>query len=405
VTTRDVLRLRDFRLLFAGHGVSVLGDRMVVVALAFAVLELGGSASEVGLVLAASWVPAIASVLVGGVVADRISRRTVMVAADGVRVASQGAMAVLLITGSAEIWMLGALAGVTGAGMGFFSPAATGLLPDVVPAEGLQPANALRSTAASVSEILGPVAAGLIVAAAGAGWAIAVDAVTFAISGACLLGLRPHRAGERERASFLDDLRDGWTAVRSRRWLWTCIVYAAVANVMWGAWTALGPVVADRDLGGAGPWGTVIGATGVGALIGSVVATRVRPGRPLVFVALMEGVFALPLAFLAAGASVPVLALGAALSGAGLMLGMSVWETTLQRGVPQESLSRVSSYDWFGSYAFYPLGLAAWGSIAGAIGVHTALWLAFGLFAAAAVALVAVPDVRRYSTPAPAPVA
>jgi MFS family permease len=187
VTPRDVLHIREFRLLFAGHGVSVFGDRMVVVALAFAVLELGGSASEVGLVLAASWVPAVASVLVGGVVADRISRRTVMVAADAVRVGSQGAMAALLITGSAEIWMLAALAGVTGAATGFFGPAATGLLPDVVPADGLQPANALRSTAASVSEILGPVAAGLIVAAAGAGWAIAADALTFAVSGVCLV--------------------------------------------------------------------------------------------------------------------------------------------------------------------------------------------------------------------------
>jgi MFS family permease len=396
VTTREVLRIREFRLLFAGHGVSVLGDRMVVVALAFAVLEVGGSASEVGLVLAASWVPAVASVLVGGVVADRISRRTVMVTSDLVRVASQGAMAALLIAGSAEVWMLAALAGVTGAATGFFSPAATGLLPDVVPAEGLQPANALRSTAASVSEILGPVAAGLIVAAAGAGWAILADAGTFAISAACLAALRLGGRAEREQRTFLSDLRDGWMAVRSRRWVWASIVYAAVANVMWGAWTALGPVVADRDLGGAGPWGTVIGATGVGALLGSLLATRVRPSRPLVFVALVEAVFALPLAFLAGGASVPVLAVGAVLSGAGLMLGMSVWETTLQRGIPPESLSRVASYDWFGSYAFYPLGLAAWGSIAGAIGVHAALWTAFGLFIAAAVTLVAVPDVRHY---------
>ena len=128
MTTRDVLRLREFRLLFAGHGVSVFGDRMVAVALAFAVLELGGSASEVGLVLAASWVPAVASVLVGGVISDRVSRQTVMVSADLLRVASQGAMATLLISGAAEIWMLAALAGVTGAGTGFFSPAATGLL-------------------------------------------------------------------------------------------------------------------------------------------------------------------------------------------------------------------------------------------------------------------------------------
>ena len=395
MTTRDVLALREFRLLFAGHGVSVFGDRMVAVALAFAVLELGGSASEVGLVLAASWVPAVASVLVGGVISDRVSRRTVMVAADVLRVASQGSMAALLISGSAEIWMLAALAGVTGAGMGLFSPAATGLLPEVVPSEGLQPANALRSTAASVSEILGPVTAGVLVAAAGAGYAIAVDAATFAISAACLAALRVGKAPDRTPGTFLSDLSDGWTAVRSRRWVWVCILYASVANVMWGAWTALGPVVADRDLGGADAWGTVLGAVGVGALLGSVVATRVRPSRPLVFVALMEALFGLPLAFLAAGASVPFLALGAALSGAGLMLGMSVWETTLQRWIPPDSLSRVASYDWFGSYAVYPIGLAIWGPLASVIGIHTALWLASGLFLAALAALLAVPDVRR----------
>jgi MFS family permease len=394
-TTRDVLRIRNFRLLFAGHGVSVFGDRMVTVALAFAVLEVGGSASAVGLVLAASWVPAVASVLVGGVVADRISRRTVMVAADVVRVCSQGTMAALLIGGAAEVWMLAALGGVTGAATGFFNPAATGLLPDVVPSEGLQPANALRSTAASVSEILGPIAAGIIVAAAGAGWAIAADAATFAISAACLVALRLGRAAEREPAAFLRDLIDGWLAVRSRRWLWTFLAYFAVSNVMWGAWTALGPVVAARDLGGAGPWGTVLGAVGVGAVLGSLAATRVRPTRPLLFVALMDGLFGLPLAFLAAGSSVPVLAIGGILSGIGMTLGMSVWETTLQREIPAESLSRVASYDWFVSYAVYPLGLAIWGPLAGVIGIYTALWLAFGLFVAGLLALLAVPEIRR----------
>jgi hypothetical protein len=123
-------------------------------------------------------------------------------------------------------------------------------------------------------------------------------------------------------------------------------------------------------------------------------------------VALLEGLFGLPLAFLAAGAPAPLLACGALLSGFGMMLGMSVWESTLQRHIPADSLSRVSSYDWFGSYAFYPLGLAAWGAVAGAIGVHTALWLAFGLFAASALALLAVPDVRNFTASrADAPVA
>jgi MFS family permease len=391
----EVLRRREFRLLFAGQAVSVLGDRMVAVALAFAVLEVGGSASDVGLVLAAGAFPLVASVLLGGVVGDRASRRAVMVVADLVRVASQGAMAALLIAGTPEVWMLALLAGVTGTATGFFGPAATGLLPEVVPVEELQPANALRSSAVSLGEIVGPIAAGVLVAAAGAGWAIAVDAVTFLVSAACLVMLRvPARVAARS-SSFLADMREGWVAFRSRRWVWTVVVYFAIGNVFWGAWNGLGPVVADRELGGAAGWSVVLAAVGVGALAGSLLATRVKPRRPLVFVALTDGLFALPLAFLAAASAVPLLACGALLSGAGMMLGLSVWESTLQRHIPGEALSRVSSYDWFGSLAFYPLGLAIWGPVAAAIGVDVSLWLAFGLSVAVVLALLAVPDIRR----------
>jgi MFS family permease len=401
-----VLRLRDFRLLFIGQGVSVLGDRMVAVALAFAVLELGGSASEVGLVLAAGWAPLVVTVLVGGVVADRTSRRAVMLAADLVRVASQGAMAALIITGAAEIWMVAALAGVTGAATGFFAPASTGLLPEVVPAEELQPANALRSTAVSASEILGPLVAGVLVAAAGAGWAIAADAVTFAGSAVSLAMLHPPARATREGSSFFGELRDGWVAFRSRRWVWTLVVCFAVGNLVWGAWSSLGPVVADRDLGGAAVWGTVLAANGVGALAGSVLATGWRPERPLLVVALTNFLFGLPLAFLAAAAPAPLLAISAFLSGVSLMLGMSLWQATLQRHIPAESLSRVSAYDWFGSYAFYPLGLALWGGVAGAIGIHTALWIAFAAFTSAGLVLLMVRDVRTLpAAPANAPVA
>jgi MFS family permease len=393
--TAAVLGLRDFRLLLCGQTVSVLGDRMVAVALAFAVLEVGGSASSVGLVLAAATAPLVASVLVGGVVADRVSRRTVMVTADLLRVATQGAMAAVLVTGVAEVWMLAALAALTGVGTGFFNPASTALLPEVVPPRDLQRANALRSTGVSAGEIAGPLLAGLLVGAAGAGTAIAVDAATFAVSAICLAALRGRAREPRAPASFLDDLRDGWVAFRSRRWVWAFVGYFALANMMWAAWSALGPIVADRELGGAAAWGTVLAATGVGALVGSAVATRIDPSRPLVLVALVEGLFALPLAFLAAGAHVGVLACGAFLSGAGMMIGTSVWESTLQRQIPGESLSRVSSYDWFGSFLFYPLGMALWGPLAAGAGVATALWLAFGILVALAAALLALPDTRR----------
>jgi len=219
--------------------------------------------------------------------------------------------------------------------------------------------------------------------------------VTFGVSAACLVTLRvPARVATRP-SSFVADLRDGWVAFRSRRWVWTAVLYFAIGNLLWGAWSALGPVVADRDLGGAAAWGTVLAAMGVGALGGSLLATQVQPSRPLVFVALTDGLFALPLGFLAAAPPVALLAFGALLSGAGMMVGMSVWESTLQRHIPGESLSRVSSYDWFGSLAFYPLGLAIWGPVAAAIGISDALWLAFGLGVAAILALLTVPDIRH----------
>jgi MFS family permease len=326
----------------------------------------------------------------------------VMIAADLVRLASQAATAVLLITGTAEVWTLAVFAGITGAATGFFNPASTGLLPEVVPPDELQPANALRATAVSTGEIVGPLVAGVLVAAAGAGWAMAVDAATFAVSAACLAGLRVPGRAERGDASFVADLREGWTAFRARRWVWAFVAYFALGNMLWGAWSALGPVVADRELGGAAAWGTVLAAVGVGAHVGSLLATRARPRRPLVLVTFTDGLFGLPLAFLAAATPVPLLSCGAFLSGLGMALGMSVWESTLQRHIPSESLSRVSSYDWFGSYAFHPLGLALWGPLAAWIGITSALWLAFGLFVVLVLALMALPDTRRLEA-APSP--
>jgi predicted MFS family arabinose efflux permease len=396
----EVLGQRDFRALFWAHAVSMLGDRMVAVALAFAVLEVGGSVSEVGLVLAARTLPMVASVLVGGVVADRMSRRVLMVAADLVRFATQATLAVLLLTGSAEVWSLAALSGLGGVATGFFNPASTGLLPAVVAPERLQQANGLRATAASAGEIAGPALAGVLVAAAGAGWALAVDAATFAISAAFVVRLRlPPRAVAAQRTTFLADLREGWGEFRARTWVWTVVLSAALGNMLWGAWSALGPVVAHRDLGGAAAWGTVLAALGVGALAGGVLATRARPRRPLLLVTAMWGVMGLPLAFLAAGAPVSLLAAAALVSGMGMMLANSLWESTLQRLVPAHALSRVSAYDWFGSLAFAPLGMAVWGPISEAVGISSALWIAFALQFLTVLALLAVRDVRRLTLP------
>jgi hypothetical protein len=293
--------------------------------------------------------------------------------------------------------MLAVLAAVAGVGTGFFNPASTGLLPAIVPAGELQPANALRYSGMSVGQILGPVAAGVLVAGVGAGWTFAVDAATFAVSAACLMGLRPPTHSPAKATSFLAGLREGWSAFVSRRWVWAVVCYFSVSNIVWGAWLVLGPVFAFQNLGGAAAWGTVLAGAGVGTLIGSLLATQVKPSRPLVFVALADGLIALPLGSLAAGASVPLLFAAALFSGAGMTLGLTVWESTLQWHIPRASLSRVSSYDWFGSLVFAPVGLAIWAPIAALIGRSEALWAAFGIAVAIAVALLAVPDIRDLS--------
>ena len=388
---------RDFRLLFGSQAVSLLGDGMINVALAFAVLEVGGAASAVGLVFALRTLPMVGSLLVGGVVADRASRRAVMVGADLVRLAAPGATAALLIGGAAEVWSLAVLAGVSGAATGFYVPAATGLLPALVAPEDLQRANGLRLSAMAGGEVLGPLVAGGLVVAAGAGWAIAIDAATVAVSAALLgrMGAAARAKGAGAGASFLGDLRDGWRAVRARTWIWATIVSASFANLVWGAWTALGPVIADRELGGAGAWGMVLAAMGAGGLAGGVLAIRTPPRRPIVVFALSGVFFAAPLALLAAGSPLALLAAAALVSGVAMMFGNAVWESTLQREVPADSISRVSAYEWFGSSGLRPVGLAMWGPIAVAIGFTAALWLAFALLVVASLALLLSRDVRE----------
>jgi hypothetical protein len=255
----------------------------------------------------------------------------------------------------------------------------------------------------SGGEIVGPSFAGVLIAAAGPGWALAVDAFTFAVSAAFLAQLHvPVRLPRALASSFVSDLRDGWGAFRSLTWVWTFVLAASLGNLLWGAWNTLGPVVAERELGGAAAWGTVLGAMGIGALLGSLAAVRTTPRRPLVLASLAYGLFVAPLLCLAAGAPLAVLAFGALLGGMAMMLGNSVWESTLMRHVPDAWLSRVSAYDWFGSIAFQPLGLAIWGPIAALVGVSASLWVAALLVFATTVALLSVPAIRGLREPQPA---
>ena len=394
----DVLRDRAFRRLLGAAAVSWFGDRMVVVALAFAVLAIDGSASSIGLVLAVRSGALLVSLLLGGVVADRVSRRAVMVAADVTRLATQGLLAGLVIAGAAEVWSVALLTGLTGIATGFFNPASTGLLPAIMAPERLQQANGVRATLMSAGEIGGPVLAGVLVAAVGAGWALSVDAATFGVSALLLAGLRVPRRVERAASGFWEDLRDGWTTFRGTTWVWTFVLWASLANVTWGAWSVLGPVVADRELGGPAAWGAINAALGAGALLGALAAIRQMPRRPVLAAALTGFAQVPALALLAAGAQALPVALGALAFGVGMMFGNAVWESALQRHVRPDALSRVSAYDWFGSLALAPVGLAIWGPIADGVGVGDALWLSAAVSVASTLALLAVRDVRRLQT-------
>jgi predicted MFS family arabinose efflux permease len=397
-----VLRERDFRLVYGAQVVSLLGDGIIPVALAFAILDLTGSATDLGLVLAARTVTLVASLLAGGVVADRVSRRRVMIAADLVRFASQALLGLLLVTGEARLWELAALQAILGAATGFFNPASTGLIPQVVSEARLQDANALRGFAMAIGGIAGPVIAGVLVATVGSGEALLADAATYALSALLLARVHvPDRTEQRPRASFFADLRGGWHELRSRTWAWTVVSAFAFVNLLVAPFYVLGPLVAKRELGGATAWAGILAARGAGEVLGAIVSLQVRPARPLRVAVLACGLGFIPTMLLAAGAPAVLIGAAAVVSGGGVMVFNTLWETTLQSHVPPAALSRVSAYDWFGSGTFQPLGFALAGPIAGGIGVAATLWAAAGLELALIASLLLVRDVRTLGASAP----
>jgi MFS family permease len=391
----DALKERPFRLLFIGQAVSLLGDGMVGVALAFAVLEETGSASDLGIVLAARTVPLVAFLLAGGVWADRLPRRALMVATDLIRVGAHGLMAALLIAGEPGIWALAALAAIAGAASAFFNPAITGIMPAVVSAERIQQANALRGLTEAAGRIAGPALAGVLVVGVGPGWALAADAATFAVSAVFVAAIPMPAHVPAGSHSFIADLREGWDDFRSRTWLWTTVASTTFGNMLFAAYFVLGPLVADRELGGAGAWALIASAFGVGLLVGGIVLLQMDPQRPALVATLAVALYTLPLAFLAIPAPAVVTAGAGLLAGAGLAVANNLWETTQQRHVPEELLSRVTSYDWFGSLAAVPIGMLLWGPVSDAIGVSEALWIAFALQLSSILILLAVREIRE----------
>jgi MFS family permease len=390
----DVLRERNLARFAAATAVSALGNGMADIALAFAILGLGGP-SELGVVFVAREIPLVALLLLGGVWADRISRKLILVSADLVRSAAQASIAVLLLTGTADLWKIVILQVAFGSANAFSRPAYTGLVQQLVRPEMLQRANALLGLARSPAQIAGPALGAVIVTAASPAWALAADATTFATSAALVLSLHLGRVTRGAMNSVLADLREGWKEFTSRTWVWTIVGYFGLYQLtLFPALLVLGPFVAKEQLGGAGAWGTILAIEAIGSVIGGVVALRVRFSRPLVALTLLAMPEALILLLLAVPAPVPVIAATAFVAAVCLTMGNVLWFSTLQRHIPEHAISRISSFDWLGSVVFNPIGYVLVGPLSGLIGVPQTLVLAGSLNIVFGLVLLTVRSVR-----------
>ncbi|MGO9490037.1 MAG: MFS transporter [Solirubrobacteraceae bacterium] len=394
------LRNRSFRLLFVGQGVSAVGDGIAPVALSFAVLDLTGSVGDLGLVLAAQSLPLLMFVLLGGVWSDRVSRRSVMLYSDLARAGVQGASAALLLTGTARVWQLAALQAVYGTGRAFFGPAATGLVPETVDPAHLQEANGLMGVAENLATVVGPALGGVVVVAAGAGWGLACDGVAFLVSAISLRMMRLPPLGFPERRSTIAELREGWRAFQSRTWLWVSVLsLTLIVTVVFAPLDVLGPEVARAHLGGAGAWAAISTASGIGATLGGAVALRWWPRYPLRTGFLLTLMGEPVLLFLLAGPSplAPIIVFSL-LAGMAAAVFNVFWFTALQREIPANELSRVSSWDHLGTYGLQPIGLAAVGPISVAVGISATLYGAGVLVVLLTGLVLAMPTVRNFTS-------
>lgn len=377
---------------------SVLGDRVTAVALPFAVLSLGGGITEVAIVSAAQFVPFVVLSLPAGVWADRLDRKRILIASDSVRVVTQTVAAVLLLSGSATVPALTCLAAVFGAADAFFAPAFSGLLPTTVAPANIQPANALRGLTFSLSNVVGPVLAGVLIATAGGpGAALVLDAATFAVSLLLLAPLRPAVVADAldEDApappveSFGASLRAGWDEVRSRSWVLGFLGgFTAYHAIVLPAIFVIGPVLMLSDYEGARSWALVTALFGIGNILGDLLLLVWKPTHALRVAAFMLIGASCQAAIIGSGLSALAIGLLELITGVCVTGTFTLWETTLGEHIPGTSLSRVSSYDYLSSTGVIPLGNVLVGVSAAAIGLHTSLWAMsiIGIVVATAVA-------------------
>lgn len=396
------LRFREFRLLFAARMISLTGSAIAPIALAFGVLQATGQATDLGIVLFARQGIETLLLLGGGVLADRIDRRLVMVVGSLASCISEAAIGVLFLTHSTNLLLLCAFAMIDGVGDALFFPASAGLTPSTVDAEHLQKANSLIGFARSGSSIFGAALGGVLVAVIGPGLGIELDSVSFLVAAVLIALLRSTPALREARSGLFAELREGWGEFRSRTWLWAIVLQFAFVNTAFaGTFLVLLPLRARQSYGGATAYGLLFAIFSVGALCGGALMLRAHPRRPLLMATLGILIVVPDLVLLAIGVPLPAVLASAFIAGIGIEVFSVLWVTTMQREIPADRLSRVSSYDALGSMVFTPVGLAVAAPVAIAVGLSGAFWIGAALFAVPTVLVLGVADVRRMRSPEP----
>ncbi|HMI23493.1 MAG TPA: MFS transporter [Streptosporangiaceae bacterium] len=413
-----VLGIRDFRLLLTDRLIAPASVGFSIVGVSFAVLKATGSAADLSYVLAAQIAPSLVFALLGGVAADRFPPQRVIVAANLLMALGEGTFGLLALTSSPPLWAMIGLEAITGTGVAIFYPASQALLPRLVPRDLLQEASAISRLVMNVGQMAGAALAGLLVAAAGAGWALVLCGIGMISTIPMLLAIRGSRpvTGQEATAagpdaagrSMLTELREGWSEFRSHTWLWVIVAQFCVVMMAWyGAFSVLGPVVAREHLGGPAAWGAITAADAFGLIAGGLAALRFTPRRPMLFVVLTGGAVAISPLSLAMVLPLPAVCLASFGLGVFVEMMMVQWTVTMARNIPPDKLARVSSYDVLGSVMAMPAGALIAGPLGTAIGAARAQYAAAAVIVIAS-ALALIPrDVRTFRSDdaarAPAP--
>ena len=391
------LRHRDFRLLWTGQTVSSFGDNVQNVAMPFQLLALGATPLQLGIAVAIDTAASIAFLLVGGAIADRVPRRTLIIASDVLGGCVVGIVALLSATGQLRIEHVYVAAVVLGGADAFLRPAYTAIIADLVPGDVLRAGNAARLLGRSLARIAGPTVGGLAVAFGGPALAFGINALTFVFSFATLMLATPVRRIPASTTSLIRDIREGFGYVFSVRWIWTTITYFMLVNVAYVGQSGVMTPLLVRDVlsGNAETFGVLISAYGVGTIVASVVVAQLtirRPGRLLFAFELLAAICVLAIGLVPI---LPAVVVFMALTGVGLASSTVIWEAMLQRHVPENLLGRVASIDLLGNSLINPIGPLAAAALVGSIGAAGAFAVA-GAYAVAFASIgLVVSPVRR----------